>query len=128
MCERIERLLSGKAGELKVFLKLLEHGLIPYVPLLDEGIDCILKNGKKIQIKTVRTKRDPLWFQVSNIEPQDDFFIVGIDANDQFWIFPSKVFAGNATSSKEIFDLNLGSKGLYEKLKNYKDAWSLLGE
>jgi len=128
MSARIEKLLSGKAGELKVFVKLLEHELIPYVPLVDEGIDCILKNGKKMQIKTVRTKRDPLWFQVSNIEPRDDFFIVGIDANDQFWIFPSKVFVENATSSKGIFDLNLRSKGLYEKLKNYKDAWPLLGQ
>jgi hypothetical protein len=128
MSARIEKLLSGKAGELKVFVKLLEHELIPYVPLVDEGIDCILKNGKKIQIKTVRTKRDPLWFQVSNIEPQDDFFIVGIDANDQFWIFPSKIFAENATCSKEISDLNLEKKGLYEKLKNHRDAWLLLAE
>jgi hypothetical protein len=118
MSTRIERLSSGKAGEWKVFVKLMEHGLIPYVPLVDEGIDCILKNGKKIQIITVRTKKDPLWFQVSNLEPQNDSFIVGIDANDQFWIFPSKVFAESATSSKEIFDLDLRSKGLYEKLKN----------
>lgn len=126
MSERLKRLLHGKTGELKVFAKLMEHDLVPYIPLVDEGIDCILKNGKKIQIKTIRTKRDPQWFQVTNLVPQDSLFIVGIDAFDQFWIFPSRIFAESATSSKGIFDLNLKSKGLHEKLKNYRDAWSLL--
>ena len=126
MPNRLERLLVGKTGELKVFAKLMEYGTIPYVPLVDEGIDCILKNGKKIQIKTVRTKRDPQWFQIQNLIPKDDLFIVCVDAHEQFWIFPSQVFAENATSSRGIFDLNLKSKGRYEKLKHYKDAWSLL--
>jgi len=59
MSKRLERQLTGKMGELRVFAKLLEQGLVPYIPLVDEGIDCILRNGTRIQVKTVRTQRDP---------------------------------------------------------------------
>ena len=52
MSKRLERQLTGKMGEFRVFVKLLEHGLVPYVPLVDEGIDCLLRDGTKIQIKT----------------------------------------------------------------------------
>jgi len=103
-----------------------EHGLVPYVPLLDEGIDCLLQNGIKIQIKTVKTQRDPRWFQVRNLVPEDNFYIICVDANGELWIFPSKVFAENATESKGIYDLNLDSKDICERLKNYKNAWHLL--
>jgi hypothetical protein len=120
MSKKLESQLTGKIGKIKVFVKLLEHGLVPYVPLLDEGIDCLLQNGIKIQIKTVKTQRDPMWFQVKNLVPEENLYIICIDANDEFWIFPSKVFAENATESKGIYDLNLKNKDIYERLKNYK--------
>ena len=126
MSKRIERQLTGKMGEFRVFVKLLGHGFVPYVPLVDEGIDCLLKSGVRIQIKTVSTQRDPRWFQVTNLVPDDNFYIICVDASGEFWIFPSRVFAENATESKGIYDLNLDSKGRGEKLKNYKDAWHLL--
>ena len=126
MSKRLERQLTGKMGEFRVFVKLLEQGLVPYVPLVDEGIDCLLRNGIKIQIKTVKTQRDPRWFQVTNLVPEDNFCIICVDASGEFWIFPSRVFAENATESKGIYDLNLDSRGRGEKLKNYKNAWHLL--
>ena len=126
MSKRLQRQLTGKMGEFRVFVKLLEHGLVPYVPLVDEGIDCLLKNGIRIQIKTVGTQRDPRWFQVTNLVPEDNFYIICVDADGEFWIFPSRVFAENATESKGIYYLNLDSKGRGEKLKNYKNAWHLL--
>jgi len=126
MSKRLEKQLAGKIGEFHVFVKLLESGFIPYVPLLDEGIDCLLRNGNKIQIKTVRTMRDPRWFQVTDLIPEDDFFIICIDAFGDFWIFPSEVFAHHATSSKGVFDLNLDTKGRGEILKDYRNAWHLL--
>jgi len=126
MSKRLERQLTGKMGEFRVFVKLLEQGLVPYVPLVDEGIDCLLQNGIKIQIKTVKTQRDPRWFQVTNLVVEDNFHIICVDANGEFWIFPSRVFTENATESKGIYDLNLDSKGRGEKLKNYKNAWNLL--
>lgn len=115
-------------GEFRVFAKLLEQGLVPYVPVVDEGIDCLLQNGIKIQIKTVETQRDPRWFQLRSLAPEDNFYIICIDANGEFWIFPSRVFAENATESKGIYDLNLDSKGRGEKLRNYRNAWYLLQE
>jgi hypothetical protein len=126
MSRRLERQLTGKMGEFRVFVKLLELGLVPYVPLVDKGIDCLLQNGIKIQIKTVGTQRDPRWFQVTNLVPEDNFYIICVDASGEFWIFPSRVFAENATESKGIYDLNLNSKGRGKKLKNYKNAWNLL--
>jgi len=126
MSKRMERQLTGKMGEFRVFVKLMERGFVPYVPLVDEGIDCLLRNGIKIQIKTVKTQRDPRWFQVTNLVPDDNFYIICVDASGEFWIFPSRVFAENATKSNGIYDLNLDSKGRGEKLKNYRKAWHLL--
>jgi len=124
MSKRFEDLLTGKAGEHRVFAELMKRGLIPYVPLVDEGIDCLLRDGTKIQVKTIKTQ--PRWFQIRNLVPEDNFYIIGIDADDEFWVFPSRVFAQNATMSKGIFDLNLDSKGRGDKLKNYKGAWDLI--
>jgi hypothetical protein len=126
MSKRIQRQLTGKMGEFRVFVKLLEHGHVPYVPLVDEGIDCLLKSGVRIQIKTVSTQRDPRWFQVTNLVSEDNFYIICVDAGGEFWVFPSRVFIENATESKGIYDLNLDSKGRGEKLENYKNAWHLL--
>lgn len=126
MSKRMERQLTGKMGEFRVFVKLMERGLVPYVPLVDEGIDCLLRNGIKIQIKTVKTQRGPRWFQVTNLVPEDNFYIICVDASGEFWIFPSRVFAEHATKSKGIYDLNLDSKGRGEKLKNYRKAWHSL--
>ncbi|MDI6905290.1 MAG: hypothetical protein QMD13_07380 [Candidatus Bathyarchaeia archaeon] len=126
MSKRLKRQLTGKIGEFSVFVKLLDHGLVPYVPLVDEGIDCLLRDGTKIQIKTVKTRRDPRWFQVTNLVPEDNFYIICVDAWGEFWIFPSRVFAENATESKGIYDLDLDRKGRAEKLKEYRDAWALL--
>lgn len=123
MSKRLERQLTGKMGELRVFARLMERGLVPYVPLVDEGIDCLLRDGTRIQIKTVKTQRDPRWFQVTNLVPKDNFYIICVDGNGEFWIFPSKVFAENATESRGIYDLNLDSRGRGEKLKSYKNAW-----
>jgi len=128
MSKRLEKQLTGEIGEHRVFVELLERGLVPYVPLVDEGIDCLLRDGTRIQIKTVKTKRDPRWFQITNLVPEDDLYIICVDASGEFWIFPSRVFAENATESRRIYDLNLDSKGKGEKLKNYRNAWHLLEE
>jgi hypothetical protein len=124
MPKQLEDLLTGKAGEFRVFVELMKRGLVPYVPLVDEGIDCLLRDGTKIQVKTIKT--EPRWFQVTNLVPEDNFYIIGLDVTGEFWIFPSRVFAENATKSNGIFDLNLDSKGRGEKLRNYKDAWHLI--
>ena len=42
----------GIAGELRVMSELLLRGKNPAKSYLDMGIDCILENGKTIQIKT----------------------------------------------------------------------------
>ena len=34
MSKRLEKQLTGKMGEFRVFIKLLEQGLVPYVPLV----------------------------------------------------------------------------------------------
>ena len=86
----------------------------------------MLKSGVRIQIKTVSTQRDPRWFQVTNLVPEDNFYIICVDAGGEFWIFPSRVFVENATESRGIYDLNLDGKGRCEKLRNYKNAWHLL--
>jgi len=63
---------------------------------------------------------------VADLVPEDDFYIICVDASGEFWIFPSRVFAENATESERTYDLNLDSRGRGEKLKDCKNAWQLL--
>jgi len=50
-------LLSGKAAEAYVWTRFLEHGFVPYVPLLDvEGVDLIIRTRERkffnLQVKS----------------------------------------------------------------------------
>ena len=89
-------------GELYVFGELLKRGATPYVPLVDEGVDAVVrtKTGRlvEVQIKSAGSAgaKDPRWFQISRITPKKNFFIIGVEFSDKepvnAWIFPSSVF------------------------------------
>jgi len=84
MSKKSGETINWQMGEFRVFVESMEQGLVPYVPLVNEGIDCLLRNGIKIQIKTVKTQRDPKWFQVTNRVPEDSFYIICVDASGEF--------------------------------------------
>lgn len=72
---------TGKEGEFKVIGELLRRGFDIYLPVVDTGIDCIVKTKsdfKEIQIKT-RAKvsgRGRLHFSVKEFSPRPNFYII----------------------------------------------------
>jgi hypothetical protein len=137
---------KGKLGELYVFTKLLEKGAMPYLPMVDtKGIDAVVvrKDGTHvdIQVKVRQGEKSAGWFDLWDLQPRDDLFIVGVIMTKEppeVWIFPSEVYAGYSTvirtKGSTIHRLGLDSgkrkygEELQVKLKEYCGAWRLLTE
>ena len=103
-------------------------------------------NGGKIEVivQRLRNKTGPRWFQVTNLDPRERLFIIGITSPPEncFWIFPSQLFYKWSTESYDkknknsIHDLNLdvrpridgrilkSTRG--EILSECKEGWDLL--
>ena len=144
----MNKLKKGKYGEYSVILKLLKEGFNIYPTLVDDiGVDLIIKNKNEkyieIQIKSVWTDLNKEWFQIQTKSDENlirnNFFIIGIDKEQNSWIFPSKVFFDERYTSKSrkksggyTFDLNLALKRRKNKkvnrelLSNYKENWKQL--
>lgn len=138
------RQLAGKAGELYVFTELLKKGLGPYVPLVDEGVDAIvrLSDGKTLDLQIKysggASGKHPGWFQVEKIEPNKRQFIVAVEAVDgepgDVWILPSAVFDAYANrppkGSPRDLDLDAGTRKygmrLRDLLSGFKNRWELI--
>jgi len=54
---RGNNLALGKAGELRVASELLLRGYEIFLTVTDTGVDLILGNGKRLQVKTARTNK-----------------------------------------------------------------------
>lgn len=146
----MNKLKKGKYGEYSVILRLLKEGLNIYPTLVDDiGVDLIIKNKYEkyieIQIKSVWEERNKQWFQIQTKTDEnlirDNFFIIGIDKEQNSWIFPSNIFFNekycnkspkNKKSNRYTFDLKLNQKhrgnkkSNLELLANYKENWQQL--
>lgn len=107
--------ILGKAGELRIRSELLLRGFSPAVFDQDTGVDIILENGKRLQVKTslkpIYSKKDYSWrysFRVRALQLRPkvgtglyekkftkdsyagkvDFFILWLIENDLFYIIP----------------------------------------
>jgi hypothetical protein len=140
----VTKQVAGKVGELYVFGELLKRGAVPYLPLVDEGVDALVRTpaGRiiELQIKFAGGAggKDPRWFQVSTVEARDNLFIVGVEAMNgkpgNAWIFPSAVFDKYASrppkGSPRDLDLETGTKkygmALKDLLCGFKNRWELI--
>jgi hypothetical protein len=134
---------KGKIGELYVFSKLIENGVMPFVPLVDiRGVDAVVrkKDGTyiEIQIKSTWPPEQAGYINVPDLDIRKGLFIVGlIYANlpglikemPESWIIPSEVFEAN-TTERRLLSLGLGDtkneRLLRDKLAVYREAWHLL--
>jgi hypothetical protein len=98
---------KGKAAELFVFGELLNSGADLYVPLVDMGVDAVLRrsDGTYVEIQVKSTEEDDQagYFNVYDLgeHPEDRFFIVCVDMNERnrktegkpnVWVLSSKDF------------------------------------
>lgn len=140
----LNRNLAGKIGELYVFNELLNRGVAPYVPLVDEGMDAIVRGPEEqcleLQIKSAGSAGGKYhrWFQMPKFGPRKNFFILGVEFNDglprNVWVLPSAVFdkyAGRpAKGSPRDLDLDGGTRKhgmkLRELLCGFQNRWELI--
>lgn len=140
----LDRQLAGKIGELHVFNELLKKGLAPYVPLVDDGVDAIVRfaDGRTLDLQIKYSGgaggKHPGWFQVDKIAPAKRYFILAVEARNgepgDVWVLPSAVFDAYATrpskGSPRDLDLDGGTREygmkLRELLRGFKNRWELI--
>ena len=125
----MESSVKGAIGEIKVIGEFLRQGFDVYRPIVDRGIDAIIRSEAgqffEIQIKTRHTakKTGKYWFEVRHLKVRPNFFIVLYQAvlypND-FWVIPSAVFKQCCRPKKEVCVLQLNPKRQRE-LRKYKN-------
>ena len=125
----------GIAGELRVMSELILKGYNPAKSYIDDGIDIILQDGIKIQVKTsIRKAKENsktlgYRFQVRKgnlkkvVDPSTyvDFLICWGVADNIFWIIPAKNIGKR--SCIHITYPKIYKKTIWEK---YQDRWNFL--
>jgi len=111
---------KGKAIEHYIISELLKNDFDVFVPVVDTGIDLIIKDKEgglvEIQVKSRMINDDEDCFFIKSFEPRHNFFIVCHNINDNvFYVLASKVFH----RLSELYEEN-GKKKLkipYHKLR-----------
>ena len=140
----LDRQIGGERGELYLFSELLKRGAISYVPLVDEGVDELVRTATgtviEIQVKAAGSAggKDPRWFQVSHVIPRKNLMITGVEFEDGdpkcAWIFPSVIFDKYASTppkgSPRDLDLDSGIRKYGMPLKDllcgFRNRWELI--
>lgn len=96
----------GRAGEYKVLSELIRKDFEPYKPCIDNGVDFLLDNGLRIQVKTseniqqVLSKRQinptpAYYFNLYEKTENVDIVICHILGTNDFFIIPKKDLKSN---------------------------------
>ena len=139
-----DKRIAGERGELYVYGELLKRGVVSYLPLVDEGLDALVRTPGgaviEIQIKAAGSAggKYPRWFQMQRVEPRKNFVIVGVEFIEgepgDVWIFPSVIFDKYASrppkGTPRELDLDSGIRKygmpLRELLCGFRNRWELL--
>lgn len=126
---------DGKAAEYIVITELLKNEYIPFIPLLDRGVDIVVKSKLRevyyeIQVKSNNSPevKNQKWFIFSGeLQVRDNLFYVLVDMIDEdIWIIPSNIVKQYGNQCKTQFDLHMKQRIKGEKqtrgelLENYK--------
>lgn len=131
------RLSTGKRAELYVFQKLLDHDIVPYIPLVDvEGVDLLVKTAAHgyvgIQIKSrgiLVTHTDFNGTQIKNLRRgaahlSFDYLVIvlrqGTSGGYEAWVVPAN---GVAPELSQGGDLNMSAHLLNFKWGGFKENW-----
>lgn len=134
----VGNLALGKAGELRVASELLLRGYEVFETVVDSGIDLILANGKRIQIKSAtRTKsyknytkytfsfkswrKQKKTYEPHNLEGIDFIILWAIDDND-FFVIPATQIRGKYSVTLTCHEKE------WSRFAKYRNRWNLLGE
>lgn len=132
--------VAGKIAELFVFNELLKRGAVSYVPLVDEGVDALVRipSGRviELQIKSAGGAggKSPGWFNMGRMKASSSLFIIFVEFTDgepgSAWVFPKVFFDKYATKSDNGLDLNSGIRkygmALRDLLCGFRNRWELI--
>ena len=137
---------KGKRAEFLVFGELIKRRADVYLPIIDTGIDAIVRreDGTHLDIQVKSTEKGwslAAWIP-DNLQLLRRRFIIWVDMskskeNPEIWVFPGAIFKDYSTKigAEQDFtyrrlDLNATRKGddqpRWALLKKYRDAWELL--
>ena len=138
---------KGKQAEFLVFGELIRRGADLYLPVIDKGIDAIIRKEDgsylQIQVKSTEASEQAGWFNVWDLELYKgrNLFIVCVEMSKEppeIWVLPSEVFMEYANVSKSKEGCNKYTLGIDSKdtkhgnelrrslLKEYREAWGRL--
>jgi len=115
---------KGKAVEHYLISELLNQGLEVYLPVVDSGIDFIVKdrNGGliEVQVKSRSIMSDKSFFSIKDFKPRYNFFIICYNLNENiFFVIHSEIFHRH---SRFIEDRGQKVRRfIYARLKNYEN-------
>jgi hypothetical protein len=137
---------KGKRAEFLVFGELIRRGADLYLPVIDMGIDAIVRreDGTHLDIQVKSTEKGwslDAWVP-DNPRLQQRRFIIWVDMsksekNPEIWVFPGEIFfdysikiGAEQNGTNRRLDLSGTRKGDDRPrrvlLKKYYEAWSLL--
>ncbi len=137
---------TGKRAEFLVFSELIRRGADVYLPIIDIGIDAIVRqrDGTYLDIQVKSTEKGwslEAWVP-DNLKLLRRRFIIWVDMskskeNPKIWIFPGRIFKENSTKigaeqngTDRRLDLDATRKGddqpRHVLLKKYRNAWRFL--
>ncbi len=135
---------KGKGAELMVFGELIRKGVDLYIPIVDIGIDAIIKKKDgtylQIQVKSTKAHEQAGYFNVYDINEhrEEKFFIICVDMNEDnliekgkpnIWVLPATDFKKYMVSGCRlpIYETRRGDKEpRYKLLQDCFYAWESL--
>ena len=121
----VKGLYTGKIAELRFIRKFLKREIQVYVPIIDVGVDFILKRGNKyleFQVKC-RTKGQSEG-RVFDVDARNfpsstnSFIIICFNDKKDFWAIPSNVYFDNSSKSQGKVRLTASKLSKLEEYKN----------
>ena len=140
--------ITGQLAEYHVFSELLKRSVAVYQPLVNEGIDALVRlpDGQTLElvIKAVGVPAEqcPRRFLMPDYRPRPELFIVCVDLSEgvenvQAWVFPSLVFYAysprpGSKRKNRILNLDSGEKKynvpLWDYLRGFRNRWELIAD
>ena len=102
---------KGKRAEYYVFGELIRRGFDLYLPVVDIGVDGVIR-GKdggtyvELQVKSTEAENQAGYFNVYDLEPSPNLYIICVDMSKaksseygqpETWVLPSDVYKQHAT-------------------------------
>lgn len=133
--KELDSSVRGAIGENFVISQLLQKGFEVFMPIVDRGVDCVIKgesgNFYEIQVKTRASqggRRAASWYfsvRAKTFSPRPNFFVACYQADyKEVWFFPSLVFNDHAHDARRGTHRRVYlSQKLRNELSQYKDGY-----